>query len=115
MSLLCASANGLGCITLGSSVDDSREEEDALRPKIGCSGGAAGSDDNDSSARDGSSSKGAGSVPASSGRSPLSCWHCCGCESVPSQWQRLCPWMEGALRAVAGPWTRCDGGRAGHM
>ena len=51
MSLLCASANGLECITSGSSADDG-QREDVLRPKIGCGGGAVGSDDDDSSARD---------------------------------------------------------------
>jgi hypothetical protein len=45
MSLLCAGVNGLGCIILGSSVDNGREGEDVLRPKIGCGGGAVGSDD----------------------------------------------------------------------
>ena len=58
MSLLCAGANGLGCIISGSSADDGREEEDVSRRKIGCGGGAAGSEDDkdedDCSARDGS-------------------------------------------------------------
>ena len=53
MSLLCADANGLGCIVSGSSADNGREV-DALGPKNGCGGGAAGSEDDDSSARDGS-------------------------------------------------------------
>jgi hypothetical protein len=60
MSLLCAGANGLGCIISGSSADDGREV-DVSGPKIGCGGGAAGSDDEDDSrARDGSELEGRG-------------------------------------------------------
>ncbi len=63
MSLLCAGANGLGCIISGSSADDGREV-DVSGPEIGCGGGAAGleddKDEDDSSARDGSELEGRG-------------------------------------------------------